>query len=131
MSNYKKRHTAYSAEERVKLFEAWQSTGSITKACNGTGISRATFYYWHKRFEEGGFDALAEVRSHAPKNPSRINTELEELIITLKRDNPQWGKMRISKAIKGLHPQATMSPNTVRRVLIDANLWTSGPDITV
>lgn len=110
-------------EDREKLFRIWQSTGNVVQSCRETGISRSTFYYWLPRFQAGGFAALAEVRSRAPKNPRRIKPELEQSILAIKDEHPSWGKARISNAIKQQHPASTMSPNTVRRVLIEANLW--------
>ncbi|MEM7132163.1 MAG: helix-turn-helix domain-containing protein [Chloroflexota bacterium] len=112
-----------SVADREKLFRVWQSTQNISKACRESGLSRSTFYYWHRRFQEGGFPALAEERSRAPKNPRRIEPELETLIVELRNNNPNWGKSRITRVIKERQPHASVSPNTVRRVLHDAGMW--------
>ena len=112
-----------TSQQRQLLFKTWQETGSIAKACHAAQVSRSTFYYWRERFEKGGYPALEEERSHAPKNPRRIDPDLEELIIHLKREHPEWGKLRLSKAIKDKHTNITLSPNTVRRVLVGAELW--------
>ena len=112
-----------STEQRNKLFEVWSESGSVIKACQEAGVSRSTFYYWRKRFLEGGYDALAEVRSHAPENPRRIAPEIAKEVVELKRANPTWGKRRISRHIEGKHGWRMVSPNTVRRVLMDEGMW--------
>ena len=112
-----------SAEQRITLFQEWSRTGNVKNACQLAGVSRSTFYYWKKRFLDGGYGALAEVRSHAPINPYRIASELAQEVVEQKRANPTWGKARIAKQIRKKHGGNVLSPNTVRRVLADAGLW--------
>ena len=113
-------------QQRHLLFETWLATGNVAEACARARVSLRTFYYWRPRFEEGGFAALAEERSHAPKNPSRIAPDIVAQIIDLKQTHPDWGKLRIAKHIVRQNESiASLSPNTVRRVLIDAGLWPS------
>ncbi len=115
-----------SAKQRRFLFEVWEKTGDVKEACRQARVSLRTFYYWKPRFQAGGYAALDKTLSHAPKNPNRISRQLETQIISLKEQNPAWGKMRIAKTISQLHNNAeTVSPNTVRRVLMDAGLWSS------
>ena len=112
-----------SVQQRIHLFEIWQQTGNVQKACTESKVSRSTFYYWKKRFIVGGFEALKEERSHAPHNPRTIGQEIEEEVRALRKEHPDWGKARIAKVISTQQLEKTVSPNTVRRILIDANQW--------
>lgn len=116
-------NTPTTPQEREKLFRIWEETGNVTEACEHTGISRGTFYYWKERFDEGGYNALYEERSRTPLQPHRTPAELEEAVVEVKRNHPTWGKLRITNHIKEIYPDATIAPNTVRRILVDAGLW--------
>ncbi len=111
-------------QQRYLLFSAWEETGSVKEACAKAHVSRQTFYNWKPRFEEGGYEGLNECRSHAPKNPNRIAAEVEEQVIEMRREYPNWGKQRIADELaKGNSWVAVVSANTVKRILIDAGLW--------
>lgn len=50
--------------------------------------------------------------------------EIEANVIELRRQNPDWGKARIAyEMAKANNWVALVSPNTVKRILQDANLW--------
>jgi transposase len=113
-----------TAQQRHLLFEMWEETGSVTEACTKAYVSRQTFYNWKPRFEEGGYAALNEHRSHAPKNPRRTAPDVEEQVIEMRRQQPGWGKQRIADELaKGNSWVAVVCPNTVKRILRDAGLW--------
>ena len=114
-----------TAGQRRVLFEVWEETGSVREACRQARVSIRTFYYWKPRFEEGGYAAVEKPRSHAPRNPHRVPCETAKLIIEMKRTHPDWGKLRIAKEVVQLDDAVeSISPNTVRRILEDAGLWT-------
>ena len=111
-------------QQRHLLFMTWEETGSVTEACAKAHVSRQTFYNWKPRFEEGGYEALNECRSHAPKTPNRIAAEVEEQVIEMRREHLTWGKQRIADELaKGNSWVPVVSANTVKRILLDAGLW--------
>jgi len=111
-------------QQRHLLFKTWEETGNVTEACGKAHVSRQTFYNWKPRFEEGGYEALNECRSHAPKNPNRKAKEVEEQVVEMRRRHPNWGRQRIADELaKGNSWVAVVSANTVKRILIDAGLW--------
>ncbi len=113
-----------TAQQRHLLFETWEETDSVPEACAKAHVSRQTFYNWKPRFEEGGYAALKECRSHAPKNPHRTALDVEEQVIEMRRQQPGWGKQRIADELaKGNSWVPVVCPNTVKRILRDADLW--------
>ena len=121
MSNY---YTAKTTkEQRYTLFKTWETTGSVIQACEEANVSRSTFYHWKERFMQDGYAALEVYRSHAPKNPRRLDSKIAEEIVQLKKKNPKWGKRRIAEALITRKSVNSISANTVRRVLMDANMW--------
>jgi transposase len=113
-----------TAQQRHLLFTTWEETDNVTEACAKARVNRQTFYNWKPRFEEGGHEALNECRSHAPKNPNRIAADVEEQVIEMRREHPDWGKRRIADELAKRNSWVPIvSANTVKRILLDADLW--------
>ena len=113
-----------TAQQRRLLFEVWEATGNVAESCRRAHVCERTFFNWKPRFEAGGYAALEEFESHAPKNPSRKSKEVEEKVIAQRRQHPDWGKKRIADELaKGNNWVPLVSPNTVKRILKDADLW--------
>lgn len=113
-----------TADQRKLLFEAWEARQEVSAACRRAHVARGTFYYWQPRFETGGYSALEHGQSHAAKEPTRTAPDIEQRVIDLRRQNPKWGKRRIADELaKANHWEPLVSPNTVKRILIDAGLW--------
>jgi len=113
-----------TAQQRRLLFETWEATGNVTQACRKAHVGRGTFYYWKPRFDEYGYAGLEEFASRAPKEPHRTASEVEQQVIALRREHPDWGKRRIADALaKANNWVSLVSPNTVKRILKEADLW--------
>jgi transposase len=113
-----------TAQRRQLLFETWEASGDVEEACRKAHVCRQTFYNWKPRFEAGGYAALAEFASHAPKEPYRISPAIEERVIGMRREHPDWGKRRIADELaKGNAWVPLVSPNTVKRILHEVGLW--------
>ncbi len=113
-----------TAQQRKLLFSTWQQTGNVALACRQARVSRQTFYNWKTRFETDGYLGLSEPKSHAPHNPRRISAEISEQVIAMGEQNPKWGKRRIADELTKANDWVPLvSPNTVKRILIDAGLW--------
>lgn len=123
----KKKRTYFprtTAQQRCLLFKVWEETGNVGEACDQAHVCERTFYNWKPRFEAGGYAALDEFQSSAPKNPNRKPKETEEKVIEMRGEHPGWGKQRIADELaKGNNWVPLVSPNTVKRILKDAGLW--------
>ena len=114
-----------TADQRKLLFETWEASHDVTISCRRAHVARGTFYYWQPRFETGGYAAIEHCQSHAAKEPARTAPAIEQRVIDLRRQNPKWGKRRIADELaKANRWEPLLSPNTVKRILIDAELWT-------
>jgi len=112
-------------DQRKLLFETWEATQDVTASCQRAHVARGTFYYWQSRFETGGYTALEHFQSHAPKKPAQTANDIEQRVIDLRRQNPKWGKRRIADELSKANTwKPLISPNTVKRILMDAGLWT-------
>jgi transposase len=113
-----------TAQQRRLLFEVWEETGDREEACRRAHVCQSTFYKWKARFEAGGYAALDEAGSHAPHRPKLAAKEVAEQVVAIRKESPEWGKRRIADELaKGNNWVPLVSPNTVKRILKDAGLW--------
>lgn len=111
-------------QQRKLLFETWEATGSIPEACQKARLSQRTFYYWKARFNELGYAGLEEFASRVAHNLPYKSAEIAERVRKMRCENPEWGKARIAQEMaKANNWVPLVSPNTVKRILRDADLW--------
>jgi transposase len=114
-------------QQRKLLFETWEATGSVTQACRKARLSRGLYYYWKARFDEHGYAGLEEFESRVAHKLNNKGAEIEQRVIQMRRENPDWGKARIAHEMaKANNWVPIVSSNTVKRILEDADLWTEG-----
>jgi len=115
-----------TTQQRELLFKTWEETGSVTKACAVAHVSRMMFYNWKARFEAEGYPGIEHSKSRARKHPARKEKAIEAQVIGMYQAHPDWGKKRIEQELaKANNWVPVVSPNTVKRILEDAKLWTS------
>ena len=113
-----------TAQQRKLLFETWEATGSVAEACRKAHVGRGTFYYWKPRFDEQGYVGLEAFERRGPKEPRGTSAEVEQKVIALRRKHLDWGKKRIADELAKANSWVPLvSPNTVKRILKEANLW--------
>lgn len=118
-----------SYQQRLVAMQVWEGTGDWQEACRRSGISKDTFYKWRPRYLEKGKEGLIDDTSNrAPNHVRTIPAEMSDLIVKLKRDNKDWGKLRIAQEV-GRRGWPQPSKNTVRRVLIDHGDWHPDPPL--
>ena len=106
------------------MFETWEASGSVTKACQIARLSRGTFYHWKERFDRNGYAGLEEFESRVRHRLNFKGPDIEQRVIQMRRANPDWGKARIAQEMaKANNWVPLVSPNTVKRILENAGLW--------
>jgi transposase len=113
-----------TAAQRRLLFETWEATGNVDLACQRAHVGRRPFYYWKPRVRAGGYAALERFASRAPRLPRRIAPEVAQRVQTMHDQHPEWGKQRLADELAKANGWVPLvSPNTVKRILRDAGLW--------
>lgn len=125
MSSKRIHYPDTTPQQRKLLFETWQKGSSVVEACRKAHVGRGTFYRWKPRFEAEGYAGLEEYQKKGPeKGYGRTSVEIEEQVLELRKQHADWGKHRIADEIaKSNNWVPLISPNTVRRILEEAELW--------
>ena len=112
-------------QQRKLLFETWEQTGNVTTACCIAHVGRTTFYVWKPRFTEQGYAGLKTCKQvGVPAGTGRIAAEIQTKVVALYRANATWGKRRLADEMTKTNNWVPLvSPNCVRRILIEAELW--------
>ena len=83
---------------RREFVEAARATKNFSSLCREFGISRKTGYKWVERHNQ---NCTMSDRSHAPFHiPGRTPSEVEEAILRVRADNPEWGAKTILKVLE-------------------------------
>jgi transposase len=121
------KHTYFgfsTPQQRKLLFATWEATGSVTQACRKARVSRGLFYYWKSRFDAEGYAGLEEFESRIAHKLNYKDDAIAQRVVDMRRQHPDWGKTRISQEMaKANNWVPLVSPNTVKRMLQDADLW--------
>lgn len=108
-------------DQRVRfVIEASQQGGNLAGVCREFGISRPTGYLWLRRYQAAGVGRLCEHSRRPRQVPGRTGWEVEEQIVELRRQRPDWGarKLQVLLQRRGLE----MPVVTIHRVLLRRGL---------
>lgn len=106
-------------EERLR-FVVLANRKECCKAelCREFGISRQTGHTWLKRYQAGGAMRVVD-RSRRPlHSPDRTQPEIEQRIIELRQQWPDWGAPKLLVLLRQRQPEwGSISVRTVHRIL--------------
>lgn len=88
-------------EERMRfVWEQGRGLHTMTELCRAYKISRETGYYWLRRYQQGGLEALRD-RDRAPRqHPNQTPEEVEEAVLQLRRAHMSWGPRKLKRVLE-------------------------------
>jgi transposase InsO family protein len=108
-------------EQRIRfVVAASRRDRSMEALCAEFDVSRPTGYLWLKKYRAGGVAGVAELSRRPHSSPSRTVERIEQRIVTLRAERPDWGarKLAVLLAREGLR----VPPATVHRILLRRGL---------
>jgi transposase InsO family protein len=93
-------------EERMRfVLEHERGLYSMTELCEIYDIARETGYYWLRRYQQGGLEALQD-RGRAPeRHPNQTPERMEEAVLQLRRAHMSWGPRKLKRVLERETPQ--------------------------
>ena len=71
----------------------------MTELCREFGISRKTGYKIFDRYKEHGLEALSDRSRRPVRYANQLPSQVESLIVSLKRNKPHWGARKIRELL--------------------------------
>src|ERR1700675_2923448 len=86
-------------EERLRFVARLLDGETMTEVCRAFGISRKTGYKIFDRYKEHGVEALNDRSRRPVRYANQLPQQIENHILTLKRDKPHWGARKIRELL--------------------------------
>ena len=117
-----KQKRIYGARVRLGWFKEAERKHSVTEACRLGGIPKSTYYYWHKKWVEGG--KKLETLMDEPKSPKSHKNDPDEELVSLVvqlRLGLMYGEDALS-VILSRDYGVSISPHGIHNILSRAKL---------
>lgn len=106
-------------DERLRFVARVLEGETMTEVCREFGISRKTGYKIYSRYKDTGLEALTDCSRRPVRFSNQLPVQVEQLIITAKREKPHWGARKIRELlVRRLNGQIRVSAHsTIHAVL--------------
>src|SRR6267154_640949 len=93
-------------DERTRfVLEQERGSHTMTELCEIYNIARETGYYWLRRYQQGGLEALQD-RDRAPeRHPNQTPEGIEDAVLELRRAHMRWGPRKLKHVLQREAPQ--------------------------
>jgi len=86
-------------DERLRFVARLLDGEAMTDVCREFGISRKTGYKIFDRYREHGLEALTDRSRRPVRYANQLPTQIESLIVELKRNKPHWGARKLRELL--------------------------------
>lgn len=108
-------------EQRMEfVVAANRGKRSMSRLCAEFGISRPTGYNWLKRYQRNGIRGVEEKSRRPRHTPQRTARPLEERVVELRRERPDWGARKIQHLL--LEEGIRLPGSTIHRIFLRYDL---------
>ena len=93
-------------EERTRfVLEYERGMLTMTELCAIYGIARETGYYWLRRYQQGGLEALRDQGRAPERHPNQTPERIERAVLELRREHMSWGPRKLKRVLEREAPQ--------------------------
>jgi transposase len=87
-------------DERLRFVVKLLDGEAMTEVCREFGISRKTGYKVFRHYQDMGVEALSDRSRRPVRYANQLPTQIESLIVTLKREKPHWDARKIRADVR-------------------------------
>src|ERR1700719_4095954 len=88
-------------DERMRfVLEQERGLHSMTELCAMYEISRETGYYWLRRYQQRGLEALQDQDRAPRQHPNQTPEEIAEAVLQLRRAPQGWGPRKLKRVLE-------------------------------
>ncbi len=110
---------------------AAQAGINFRQLCRRFGVSPKTGYKWRRRYQAGGFDALANQSRRPCGQPATCLPSVVQDVLTLRQEHPTWGGRKLRRRLQDLGKVGVPAASTCTAILRRNGLLTApGPSHT-
>lgn len=84
--------------QREEFAQAAMECSNFSSLCREFGITRRTGYKWLERYKAGM--PLADQSRRPSRSPRKTPEEIEQLVLSIRRENPGWGAKTIHSVLQ-------------------------------
>ncbi len=95
---------------------------TMTELCEIYGISRETGYYWRRRYQQGGLEALQGESRAAGSHPNETPEQTQKAVLALRYVHMRWGPRKLKRWLEDKRPEQSWPAAST----IGALLWREG-----
>src|SRR5712664_2300295 len=93
-------------DERTRfVMEQERGLYTMTELCEIYDIARETGYYWLRRYQRGGLEALQDLDRAPERHPNQTPERIEEAVLKLRRAHMSWGPRKLKRVLERETPQ--------------------------
>src|SRR5216684_3889347 len=93
-------------DERTRfVLEHERGLYTMTDLCEIYDIARETGYYWLRRYQQGGLEALQDRDRGPERHPNQTPERIEEAVVQLRRAHMSWGPRELKRVLERETPQ--------------------------
>lgn len=107
-------------KQRLEFVTKALETNNFSALCREYEITRTTGRKWVERFKQG--KSLTDMSRKPLSSPNKTPDDVENLIISVRRDNPGWGSKKIRLFLENQGFENLPCPKTVNNILNRNNL---------
>ena len=86
-------------DERLRFVAKLLDGEAMSDLCREFGIARKTGYKIFQRYKDSGVEALSDRSRRPVRYANQLPSQIESLIVTLKREKPHWGARKIRELL--------------------------------